>query len=251
MLSIESTKNLTGVTISGSYANLNKLYDAFTNVLGTPNCYPAYETCSLRIYGFCYDIRHAYQGDRHVDKGRYDEEIYSFECLWPELIFIWSILDNFIELSSGSRSYLLEENEDPRFYEPKLYKMKLERIPDDIAILRYFQNLIKNAFLRTVDEKHGKRIVDLQEEKKFSKKYRKNVYIDYCTQWIDILNVRYINRKPDKRKRYLVTIAEKILFSDEEYYYLNDFLLDYHERAGVPVHTIELVDMQYPPTIEW
>ena len=68
MLSVKTTENLTGVTISGTYWDLNALYDALSNVIGEEGSYPEFEACWLRVLGLCYDIRHAYQGDRNRGK---------------------------------------------------------------------------------------------------------------------------------------------------------------------------------------
>lgn len=65
MLAIKTTEKLTGVTVSGTYWDLNALYDALSNVIGEEGSYHEYEACWLRVLGLCYDIRHAYQGDRN------------------------------------------------------------------------------------------------------------------------------------------------------------------------------------------
>ena len=68
MLSVKTTENLAGVTVSGTYWDLNALYDALTNVIGEEESYPEFEACRIRVLGLCYDIRHAYQGDRNRGK---------------------------------------------------------------------------------------------------------------------------------------------------------------------------------------
>lgn len=43
MLSVKTTENLAGVTVSGTYWDLNALYDALTNVIGEEESYDALE----------------------------------------------------------------------------------------------------------------------------------------------------------------------------------------------------------------
>ena len=55
MLSVKTTENLAGVTVSGTYWDLNALYDALTNVIGEEESYPEFEACRIRVLGLCYD----------------------------------------------------------------------------------------------------------------------------------------------------------------------------------------------------
>ena len=67
MLKLRPTKNLLGITILGDHEDLNALRDAisdFTNLYmsnqESPDAYNCYEC----VLGLCYDLRHAFQGDR-------------------------------------------------------------------------------------------------------------------------------------------------------------------------------------------
>ena len=249
MLTIKTTENLTGVTICGNYSDLNTLYDALINVLGETGCYQNYEQCQIRVLGLCYDIRHAYQGDRNVGKDILGDEVFSFEYLWPEMLFILGALEDFIRLSDGSDCYLLQEGIDKLFFHPETKDMLIDRMPDDIAYLQYFRNLIRNALKRTIDPKRFKKIMTAYDD--FSYTLMRRNFISYCPQWIDIQNVKYIKRAPDKRKSYLATIAEKILFHNADYDDMNQDLKNYEKELGAPYYEIELEGMQYPEEIEW
>ena len=135
MLSVKTTEKLTGVTVSGTYGDLNALYNSISNVIGEEGSYPGYEACRIRVLGLCYDIRHAYQGDRNRGKIELGEEIFSFEYLWPEMVFIFAVLDDFVRLAEGSRCYLKQEDVEQLFYHLKTKDILLERLPDDITIL--------------------------------------------------------------------------------------------------------------------
>ena len=73
----------------------------------------------------------------------------------------------------------------------------------------------------------------------------------FCTQWVDIQNVKYLKRAPEKRKTYLATISEKILFDNSDYDALEDGVYEFARVCGVPYYEIELTDIQYPDEIEW
>ena len=252
MLSVKTTEKLTGVTISGTYWDLNALYDALSNVIGEEGSYPEYEACRIRVLGLCYDIRHAYQGDRNRGRIEYGDEVFSFEYLWPETVFIFAVLDDFNRLSEGSRCYLKQENADKLFYHPETKDALLERLPDDIAYVRYFQNLIKNAFQRTIDPKRYKKIMTAYEDEyRYSYTWTKRYFNNFCPQWVDIQNVKYLKRAPEKRKSYLATISEKILFDNSDYDALEEAVFAFAKEEGVPYYDIELIGMQYPDKIEW
>ena len=250
MLTIKTTEKLTGVVVSGTYGDLNNLYDALSNVIGEEWSYPEFEACRIRVLRLCYDIRHAYQGDRNRGKVEFGEEVFSFEYLWPEMVFIFAVLDDFNRLSEGSGCYLKQENAEQMFYHPDTRDMLLERLPDDIALVRYFQNLIKNAFQRTIDPKRYKKIMSAYE-KGYSYTLYKRYFHDFCCQWVDIQNVKYLKRAPEKRKSFLATVSEKILFNNTEYDSLKISLAAYAAANNVPYYELEVDGMQYPDEIEW
>ena len=70
MLRIKDTKNMIGITIHGDYEDLNALHSALSDYL---RFYFAHQddvessSCYENILGLCYDIRHAYQGDRNIE----------------------------------------------------------------------------------------------------------------------------------------------------------------------------------------
>ena len=202
------------------------------------------------VYAMIYDIRHAYQGDRNRGKIEYGDEVFSFEYLWPEMVFIYGVLDEFVRLSSGSLCYLRQEGAERLFYHPETKDELLDRLPDDIAFVCYFRNLIINALQRTIDEKRFKKIHRALEDR-YSYTLMKRYYNNFCTQWVDIQNVKYLKRAPEKRKTYLATISEKILFDNSDYDALEDGVYEFARVCGVPYYEIELTDIQYPDEIEW
>lgn len=67
MIKVKNTPQLVGITILGDYEDLNALYDAVSNycrfILDHQD-HPDAEHCLEFLLGLCYDLRHAYQGDR-------------------------------------------------------------------------------------------------------------------------------------------------------------------------------------------
>jgi hypothetical protein len=66
---VKNTENLAGVTISGDFNDLYKLVDAFHKITVDEHSdkHKDYIGISIRVLELCYDLRHAYQGDRDVE----------------------------------------------------------------------------------------------------------------------------------------------------------------------------------------
>ena len=70
MIKIRNTNNLVGITILGDYEDLSALRDAlyyYTELFLSNQDHPDAYDCQQSILGLCYDIRHAYQGDRDFE----------------------------------------------------------------------------------------------------------------------------------------------------------------------------------------
>lgn len=67
MLKVELTKNYAGVTISGDYKDLNCLYDSISSLISGEYTNIGEYIMQNHIYGFLYDVRHAYQGAREIE----------------------------------------------------------------------------------------------------------------------------------------------------------------------------------------
>lgn len=67
MLKVDLTENYAGVTIYGDYNDLDVLYDSINFLIRGDSENVGRYTMQNHIYGFLYDIRHAYQGQRDVE----------------------------------------------------------------------------------------------------------------------------------------------------------------------------------------
>ena len=77
MITARPTEHLTGIIIEGEYEDFYELVDGIYRMTGLEEDYgDLYWSVKNRLLGLCYDIRHAYQGDRNVklvDNGVFDE----------------------------------------------------------------------------------------------------------------------------------------------------------------------------------
>ena len=149
MITIKNTPNLTGVTISGDVDDLYNLVEAFHEI--TINEYSEkhhqYIDISTRVLGLCYDIRHAYQGDREVkfvDNNMTEEKMkwhsiitpksnvyYSCNYLYPEMFFVMLALNALVKLR------IMDLTESGYIYKGAMDKKVIW--DETIATIRLFQ----------------------------------------------------------------------------------------------------------------
>ena len=69
MITIKPTEHLVGINVQGDYYDFEGFVDAVHRLTGIypeeDYSDPYYASCN-RLLGICYDIRHAYQGDRDI-----------------------------------------------------------------------------------------------------------------------------------------------------------------------------------------
>jgi len=87
MLLGEPTKKGAGIILWGDYHDLNNLYETVSKL---SNSIGPEGSISDFVLGLCYDIRHAYQGDREIKEFGIDElskaKYYGVKVLWPYFI---------------------------------------------------------------------------------------------------------------------------------------------------------------------
>ena len=67
MISAKATENLTGITLEGDYDDLHEIVKSIYRMTGLEEDYEDdYWSVKNRLLGVCYDIRHAFMGDREV-----------------------------------------------------------------------------------------------------------------------------------------------------------------------------------------
>nr|WP_199079841.1 hypothetical protein [Pedobacter sp. ASV19] len=118
MLQAIATKSGTGVSIFGDYADLSSLYDTVHHIADALDEENKYQRGQhMLLMNFAYEIRHAYQGTRLIQRMSFDDEqsfnYYGFQLVWTDvLIFVSVLRENAGFLSTGrlnqANLYLLE-----------------------------------------------------------------------------------------------------------------------------------------------
>lgn len=238
MLSMKTTPNHTGVKISGDYFDLDELNQAIYKVIGKESEYQGYEGSRLRILGISYEIRHAAQGDRNVDfvfnglhehtKKQHgfiasDKNIYfSTEVLWPELLYAVYALRDFVRLYQGKRGDLLADVHTP--------------------VINKFQALVLECLQGRVPKEEYEAILQA---------FRKSPSVnDYAIQYVDLLNLKYIDMTRQQREKSLSAIAMKLTLQDPEYQAFRKQVISAAAPGKQPIHEIG-IQAEYPENVEW
>lgn len=233
MIIMENTAHNLGVTIKGDITDLNNLLEALYDVLGEEGEYPAYYDVYIRIMGLCYDVRHATYGHRESELVKNDiDEIYElpknnlylkFNTLWPEMIFICLALNDFINF--------------------KIDRDKVTRFDKNITIIRNLQSTFYNCVENTLSKHAFKKFRDAIS-------FPKTIYKNYLTQYIDTLNLDYINSNPNTRLKRLGSIIEKIANKGNDYYAIENQIKNFAMENNVSISSIDLVK-NYPEDLIW
>lgn len=87
MISAKPTENLAGITIEGDHDDFYEIMESIYRMTGLEESYDDYYwSVKNRLLGVCYDIRHAFMGDRDiklVDNGVHDEMMKWHSMIMP------------------------------------------------------------------------------------------------------------------------------------------------------------------------
>jgi len=212
MIKITNTENLAGVTISGEFSDLEALVDAFYEIaIDEYNPKTAtYASASNRMLAVCYEVRHAFQGDREAflvenyltpeKKQRFsiltsDKNLhYSCNVLYTDMLFCTLVVNELIRLRMLSLCKKDQYN----------YALNKNVIWDStIATLRSFQAEFARCVKNTVSEATYKRWLTIMNSD----------YIGIChmtIHYLDIITNDYISMNKEKRLKNLALITKKI-----------------------------------------
>lgn len=243
MLQIKSTANNTGVAVSGNYDDLNELYNALLCVIGAEGEF-FYEAASrLRVLSVCHEIRHAFEGEREKFRSDHNIQYYAFRILWPEAAFIAAILDNFVLHSYAKNLY---SSLIPEIFDKQAQSV----LRNQIALIHYFQDLVWNELECIVGNKQIKSIFG--EYYDLRAMHFKYPQLDgFYTQWLDLLNTKYLCSKPEKRCSYLATILTRLFSIDEDYLVLKNSIKTFADQEGIRITGVKITDFVYPDKIQW
>ncbi len=248
MLDIKVTENYGGVEIKGDYNDLEKLYDSIVKILGDTQEYPTLEKFRIQILGFCYDLRHAKQGDRDLEliPNNMDNEImkfhsiiapvsnlyYKFNCIITQIIFTVYFLNIFIDN-----------------YKFKKYKRSYQNkavYNEDINIVQEFQSKAIKSILEILPEKNKKTFLELF----YDRGLESNILIH---QYFELIDCRYLAKNKNDRLKSLSNTAKRIIKYAEyqEYIDLEEELVDYANEHQCDLDDIMLGGIEYPEDINW
>lgn len=251
MIFVKNTPNNTGVAIYGDYMDFANLYEALHTVVGNEDEFVDCDAARIRVLGVCYDIRHALMGDREiefVDNGMDEEKkrrlsvlapdknIYlKIYVLWPEMLFVTMALNEFLGLYAkklAKTRYSID-----LFTESKvIWDMS-------IAQVRMLQAAVIDCLKQTITEGAYARMLNVMN--------RGYVCIDrYITQYLDILNSRFIKMNSEKRLKNLSTIAKRIVERGQEYRDLEFQLREEAKKYNCNVDDLRL-DLDFPEDLVW
>ncbi len=249
MIKAELTPRHAGIAIAGDYEDLNHLYDALIRILGDEDEYAAYVSARIRILGLCYDIRHAYMGDRDikvVDNNMTLEKMkltgkvvhttnvyYGFQVLMPEILFIVMALNDFCMLRARKET---KQMPDPMRHKKIIWDR-------DIAQIRMLQSAIFDCLAKALEPRAVTRLLNLM--------IQEYPWMDgYITQYLDELNVEILEMDQDKRLKFVTILAKRLTELDApDYLGLRREIKDYAKAMGIAPDEVRL-NLDYPD-VEW
>lgn len=258
MISAKATENLTGITLEGDYDDLHEIVKSIYRMTGLEEDYEDdYWSVKNRLLGVCYDIRHAFMGDREVklvDNGVHEEIMkwhsmilprqevhFSVNILFPEAVFVALSVSEIYAQSRqyyGKRSKKQQENEE---FPSEKYSYYVR----DKAVLDTLSAVILGALAEVIG--------DEELEKLF--KTKSHLYgvgfLNYATQYVDKCNIEYLKTEPEKRKDKLRNIAKRLIQQPEAYRNMKRNLEYAAKRYACSLHEIEDPKLEYPEEIEW
>ncbi|CQR75121.1 hypothetical protein SOV_36260 [Sporomusa ovata DSM 2662] len=250
MIYVTNTPNNAGVAIYGDCLDFDALYEALHVVVGDEDEYVRYEASRIRVLGVCYDLRHALMGDREVefvdngmdkDKMRnmaiiaHDKNIYlKINVLWPELLFVTMALNDFVRLHA--------EKQAKNSYHVMLDKRNIW--DESISNTRLFQAAIAKSLKETVSPHSFNRMMNLLNHD--------YTWTDgYITQYLDVLNIKFINMDKEKRLKSIPTMAKRLTEHGKEYLEIESVVLEGAKEFGRSANDVRLKGIDYPDEIDW
>ena len=249
MIYVTNTPNNAGVTLHGDYLDLEELYEALHTVVGKEGQFLAYEAARIRVLGVCFDIRHALMGDREIeliDNGMDAEKMkrlsmitsgknvyFKINVLWPEMLFVTMALNDFVKIYARIQS--------KNGYDMMMDKRNIW--DNSIAQVRMFQVAIKKGIKDVVTEASFSRMMNMMNSS--------YTWVDgYITQYVDVLNIRFLAMDKEKRLKNIPTMAKRLTEQGDEYREVKEQILAAAKTYDCSSDYIRL-KFKYPENIEW
>jgi hypothetical protein len=159
MLYGKSTPKYAGITIYGEYYDLRNLYDVAQYLAKAPYLVPRFHEF---LQGFCYDIRHAYQGERIVDKR---EELHDASSTYFGVHIVWPLMPIYIKILRHCAAFM----PTPRMHQGYLYLL---------------DNVVLHALLSAKAEVADRVIAWIDHYPMFSENYYTDYFNEICKAYL-------------------------------------------------------------------
>ncbi|ALX50031.1 DUF6904 family protein [Lentibacillus amyloliquefaciens] len=239
MLKAEHTPNYAGITLYGDFHDFEQLYEALHDIVGEEGEHPPYEEVRLYILSFCYYLRHAFMGHREsafVDNGMTEDTMkfmniagstkniyFSFNTLYPQMLFTIGALNDFIRIRGK--------------------KLKHPALDRTITTLRQLQAAVIQSLEETLSQHAFKMMMN-------NMNHWLADFGNYYVQYIDQLNIRFIEWDKEKRKKNISVMAKRIFEKGKEYQSIKQEIDEVAREENVPVSEIHFAG-EYPEEIDW
>ena len=245
MLLVSLTENHNGIYISGDYEDLYFLREAVSNMTGDVSSYEGYEYVHNIVQHFVFELLHAYRAERDSFVTRCDTPCYKISMLLPEAVFVANALNDYIIFSESEDFYVYTMADRNSSLADRIK----ERHYIDVAFIRFFQASVWNAVKELVGNEKFEEIKPYRDFVSIcnSKELR---YRDYCSEWIDILNIRCINCEETKEQFILDTI-ENLAGKSEEYLKKERAMKEHAKDGNISYYFDLLEEIKYPDEWEW
>lgn len=213
-----------------------------------------YDEVKMRLLGLCYDIRHAYMGDREVVlkdnvlNENLKEEMgiknceqniyYSVNVLYPEVLFLVLAIPNMFICCKYY--YGKRDEHDQEF---KIFSSNSDYLKDK-ALLTLLSAVIFQSLEEVIGSDAFNKVYKLIEN---SREY----YMHYVTQYVDYCNLEFIKTEIDKRKDKLINITKKFIKPSKEYKKMEKRIKEYAQKHQISIYEVEDAHLEYPNEIKW
>ena len=239
MIYVKATMHLTGVTIQGDLDDFNDLVSAIYRMTGTSEeVGDLYESVKNRLLGLCYDIRHAYMGDR-------------------EIVLKDNVLGSNIKEEFGIHECNQNIYYSVNIVYSKGYYGKRDQYNQEYKMINSYSNYFKDkALLSLLSSSIYQSLEEVIGSDEFNKLYslinKENPdYVDYVTLYIDQCNLDLIKTQIVQRKDKLIDITRNFIKKNKEYKNIEKRIKAYAHKHQISIDQIEDVNIEYPEVIEW
>ena len=255
MLQIAPTEHLTGVTVRGDFQDFYELVDSIYRLCGLDDDREdIYYGVKNRLLGACYEIRHAFMGDREIalcDNGMTEDlmkyrdvaaptqNVYDgTKLLFPEAIFLAAAVPEMMLFSS------MEYGERGKLKHTDLPGLLYGDYLRDKANLYVFCSGIWQALGTVIGDESLEKLMYLKER-------THETYMNYVTHYIDKCNIELLRAPQEKRKDKLRNIAKRIIDKPKTYRNMEEDLKYWAKEYKTSIYELEDPGLVYPEEMEW